>query len=230
MANLQSPIHITELQDFYAALRDGDYWMVFQKGVSILHHMINPHTDKVMATTGRGIGRTTRANRQYPVSAVEQEQFADTVERLQKERDRISGNEIKVKANSRVALATDAPQIDMAGILAIVDLVISIFSRFRGRTALEGKAGNQPDESGLRLPMGGKGNDSDDSDDKQPVNRVQGVNPGVKSNLQPGGKETPQPATVQPGQVVSGGTNTPTPTTTKTTTPPVTKVENPKNK
>lgn len=122
-------VDIVELQNIYAAIRDGDYWSAFTRGIRFLDGFLNPPR-----TGNVGLRTTARV-----MSEAEVAELNRTIDLLEKQVDgaelRVSDPSEKVTPPPRVGNASNAAvqntEIGFMEVIGILRLIVGLIQQFR---------------------------------------------------------------------------------------------------
>lgn len=126
--NLPNFVDISQIQDIYAALRDGDYWTAFARGIGFLNAFTNP------PKPAGGLRTTARVMNEIDAKEFERTcALLDTV--IDGAEDRVEDTSAKVAPQPRVGRSANAAaqntDISFSDVMCILNMVRNILQQFR---------------------------------------------------------------------------------------------------
>lgn len=145
--SVETHCSLTDLQDLWGSIRDGDYWTAFKRAVRILNDCMNPEM-KVGGVTARGVASAPSAADtagfdeccQNIRSWLDRNRSGDSTfpESLRADSDDEDSDSSENQGSAVIEMPeklrnSDAPKITIDQVLAIVELIVSIFERWQKR-------------------------------------------------------------------------------------------------
>lgn len=124
--SLPSFVDIAELQNIYGALRDGDYWSAFTRGIQFLNAFLNPPRT--------GLRVSSRVMSEGDVSELER-----TLAMLEKQVDNAEMNAVDLaervspqpRVNSATNVAAQNTDIGLIEVIGIIRIIIGFMQQYR---------------------------------------------------------------------------------------------------